>query len=136
MPSRLPSLSDLAVLPHDFFFRQWAHTFLSLKFGYYAVAMDGLDESAYAMLFCLVYSSCVLDLFKNVDGVGTLFPSSWTVCVCMFMSSLFPTKCAAAGIGTLTNSYFIYRSTRDLVMSMLRLRYVAWIFESTWHRSM
>lgn len=96
--------------------RQWAHTFLSLKFLYYAVAFDGLEASAWALLFCLIYSLCVLDRFKNVDGVGAL---KWRMCAVDFSN-----VCARhvrdrsdgwPGIGTLTNSYFIYRMTQGLV---------------------
>jgi hypothetical protein len=84
--------------------RQWAHTFLSIKFVYYAVALDEPAESAYAFVFCLLYSLCVLDRFKNPDGLGSLecfhldpqksitqCASDWSldkmrVCVCVSLS--------------------------------------------------
>ena len=65
---------------------QWAHTFLSLKFLFYALFLDELQESVMAIVVCVVLSHLVLDRFKNADGQA---------------------------IGTLTNAYFIYRMTRE-----------------------
>ena len=65
---------------------QWAHTFLSLKFLFYALFLDKLQESVMAIVVCVVLSHLVLDRFKNADGQA---------------------------IGTLTNAYFIYRMTRE-----------------------
>ena len=96
--------------------RQWAHTFLSLKFLYYAVAFDGLEDSAWALFFCLIYSLCVLDWFKNVDGVGAFKWRSCAVHLCDVCARyVCDRKVDWPGIGTLTNSYFIYRMTQGLV---------------------
>ena len=59
-------LSSLTLLSN----RQWAHTFLSIKFIYYALAFDDLQESAYSISFCVGYALIVLDRFKTPDGLG------------------------------------------------------------------
>jgi hypothetical protein len=98
--------------------RQWAHTFLTLKFVVYALLLDGLRESGYAFIFCVAYATIVLDRFKNLDGLGERRDSVllWE----LYADGAAHERCLKhglffIGIGTITKSYFIYRTTRELV---------------------
>ena len=89
----LPSVASPAPVVPFLCTRQWAHTFLTLKFLFYAVLLDGLRDSGYALAFCVAYAKLILDRFKNPDGLGR---PALPVCYWRVFADVWPRAQASA----------------------------------------